>query len=475
MTRLRELCGLTSFDKLSHRAPHMPPDSAFLHSSNLSLRNSSRPPGQYDLPHFPSQGTAYPFESRHGFLADLLAPPVFARTMDPSTLLRGQIPMPTIRAESVSEPEVRMDYESDSDSSPERQFDDGAATSWEMPPAGNPDFYKTKTFGNLRDAAGAQVSVKINGRLVLKKKTNKQQGSWVLYRRNYFGVQVSYSLSPPSNPSPDERLYLCRNNHKPEPIKALFMCMRGVVENEDGPEIPIVVFDAKRKPLHEGDEPPPIEPKRMKPSKEGATNFYAKSTSEHLDNLRAPINHTFPRNQYKAATQNNGARRSEQQFYHCVLDLKGEIVVNGVPQLVTVASQMSEPLVVRGRCPLSFKNKDRDGPTRYSDRKGKKTREKGRNGNKGASTRQSQKEGKKKEVSRGSCNATSSQRFTRASSHVPSLIYDAESRSTGTGPVSPLPTSRTNGSVNRLTIRCLDRKLTEYQDAIGEAEPMIVP
>lgn len=475
MTRLQELCGLTSFDKLSHRAPHMPPDSAFLHSSNLSLRNSSRPAGQYDLPHFPSQGTAYAFESGQGYPAGMLTPPVFARTMDPSTLLRGQIPMPTIRAESVSESEVEMDYEGDSDCSPERQFDDGAATSWEMPPTGNPDFYNTKTYGNLRDAAGAQVLVKIHGRMVLKKKTNRQQGFWVLYRRNYFGIQASYTLSPPSNPSPDERLYLFRDNHKPEPIKALYMCMRGVVGTEDGPEIPIVVFDAKRKPQHEGDEPPPIEPKRMKPSKEGATKFYAKSTSEHLDNIKAPINHTFPRNQFKAATQNNGARRSEQQYYHAFLELKAEIDVNGVPQLITVASQISEPLVVRGRCPLSFKNKDRDGHNRSSDRKGKKPREKGRNGNKGASIRQSQKEGKKKEVSRGSCNAISSQRFTRASSHVPSLIYETESRSTGTAPESPLPTSRTKGSVNRLTIRCLDRKLTEYQDAIGEAEPMVVP
>ena len=475
MTRLQELCGLTSFDRLGHRAPHMPPDSAFLHSSNVSLRNSSRPPGQYDLPNFLSQGTAYAFESGHGYPADLLTPPVFARTMDPSTLLRGQIPMPTIRAESVSESEVEMDYEGDSDPSPERQFDDGAATSWEMPPAGNPNFYNTKNYGNLRDAAGAQVSVKINGRMTLKKKTSRQQGSWVLYRRNYFGIQVSYSLSPPSNPSPDERLYLFRDGHKPEPIKALYMCMRGVVENEDGPEIPIVVFDAKRKPVHEGDEPPPIEPKRMKPSKEGATNPYAKSTGEHLDNIKAPINHTFPRNQFKAATQNNGARRSDQQHYHVVSDLKAEIIVNGESQMFTVASQMSEPLVVRGRCPLSFKNKDRDGHNRSSDRKGRKPREKGRNGNRGASTRQSQKEGKKKEGSRGSCNATNGQRFTRASSHVPSLTYETESRSTGTATVSPLPTSRTNGSVNKLTIPCLDRKLTEYQDAIGGAEPMILP
>ena len=457
----------------------MPPDSAFLHSSNLSLRNSSRPPGQYDLPQFPSQGTPYVLDSGHAYPADMPAPRVLPSTMDPSTLLRGQIPMPTIRAESVSESEVEMDYEGDSDCGPELQFDDGEVLGWETHPdtirVGNPDFHDTKTNGNLRDAAGALVLVTIYGRVVLKRRAARQQAFWILYRRNYFGVQVSYSLDAPLNSSSDERLYLYRDDHEPEPIKALLMCMRGVVETEDGPEIQIVVFDAKRKPQHEGDEPPPIEPKRMKPRKEGATKSYAKSTGDRLDNLKVPMNHTFPRNQFRAATQNNGARRSEQQYYHILLELKAEIIVNGLPQLFTVASQMSEPLVVRGRCPLSFKVKDRDGHTRHSERRGKKSREKGRHGNKGASPRQSQKEGKKKAASRGSCNVTSSQRSTRASSHVPSLIYETESRSTVTAPVSPLPISRTNGSVNRQTIRGVDRKLIEYQDAIGEAEHMLFP
>ena len=460
----------------------MPPDSAYLHSRNLPLRNPSRPPGQYDLPRFPSQGTTYALDSGLSYPAGMPAPCVVPRTMDPSTLLRGQILMPTIRAASVSDSEVEMDYEGDSDCGAERQTDDGAANDWERHPdtirVGNPDFGTTKTFENLRDLSGAQVLPRIHGRFVLKRKTPRQREYWILYRRNYFGIQASYSLDSPLNPSPDERLYLHRDSYKPEPIKALFMCMRGVVETEDGPEISIVVFDAKRKPQHDGDEPPPIEPQRMKPSKERATKLYAKSTGDRLDNIKAPMNHTFPRNQFKSATQNNGARRSDQQTYHILLELKAEIVVNGLPQFITVASQMSDPLVVRGRCPLSFKFKDREGQTLSSNRRGKKVRkprEKGRNGSNGASTKMRLELGKKKEASRGSCNTINNQRSTRASSHVPSLIYETESRSTATAPVSPLPTSRINGGVDRQTIRSLDRKLVEYQDAIGGVEDMIVP
>lgn len=425
---------------------------------------------------------AYALDGGFAYPADLPAPPMLPRTMDPSTLLRGQIPMPTIRAASVSDSEVEMDSEGDSDGGAERQIDDGVVNDWENHPdiirVGNPDFDRTKTFGNVRDFSGAQVVPKIHGRFVLKRKTPRHRAYWILYRRNYFGIQASYSLDSPLNPSPDERLYLHRDNHKPEPIKALFMCMRGVVETEDGPEISIVVFDAKRKPQHEGDEPPSIEPQRMKPSKERATKLYAKSTGDRLDNIKAPMNHTFPRNQFKSATQNNGARRSDQQTYHILLELKAEIVVNGLPQLITVASQMSDPLVVRGRCPLSFKFKDREGHTRYSDRRGKKARkprEKRLNANKGAPTKIRLEPRKKKEASRGSCNTISNQRSTRTSSQVPSLVYETESRSTATAPMSPLPTSCTNGGVDRQTIRSLDRKLVEYQDAIGEVEDTMVP
>lgn len=374
--------------------------------------------------------------------------------------------MPAIRAESVSESDVEMDDGGESDRGWDPQVDDDDAAGWARHPdtigLDIPSFYDTKTRGNMRDAAGVQVPVVIHARYVLKKKAARQPAFIILYRRNYFGIQASYTLDPLTDSCLDEWLYLYQDNQKPEPIQALFMCMRGVVDTEEGPEIKIVVFNAKRKPLHEGKDPPPIEPRRMKPLKEGSSRYYEKSTGHREDNINVPMNHTFHRNQFRAATQNNGARRTEQQVYHILLELKAEIIVDGVPKLFTVASKMSEPLVVRGRCPLSFK--DKDGHTRDPSRKGRKPpRDRSGHEKKSGPTAQSQKEGEAKGANRNSCNKTgaSSRRSTRASPYLPSLTYGTGSGSTNTALVTPFPTSHTHGTVNRETIPGLDLKLRD--------------
>lgn len=410
-------------DGISCQAPpHMPPDGAFLSSNHLPLRNPSRPAGQCDLPRFSLQGSAYAIESGLGYPLDMPPPRVRPHTLDPSRLLHRQSPMPNLRAESVSESEFEMDDAGESDRAWGRQLDYDDAAGWGRHPdtigLGAPGFRDTKTKGDMRDAAGVRVRVKMSSKFVLKKRAARQRDCWILYRRNYFGIQSSYNLQPITDSSPDETLFLYRHNHKPEPIKTLLMCMRGVVETEEGSEIKIVVFNAKRKPLHEGKDPPQIEPKRMKPLA-GSNRHYTKSTGDRQDHINVPMNHTFHRNQFRAATQNNGARRTEQQFYHILIELKAEIIVDGVSRLFTVASQMSEPLVVRGRCPLSFKEKDcKDGDP---NRKGRK-RPRDRDGNekKRGSTTHSQKEGQTKGASRGSCNKTgdSHRRSTRTSSHL---------------------------------------------------------
>ena len=458
LARLHELCNLIVLDKSSCPAPLMPPDSAYLNSFNPLLRNPSRLPGQFSLPRFPAQEDAYVINSRQTHPQDTLALPQFNATMDPSRLLQRQISIPTIQAESASESDVDMDDGGESDHGLDFQPEDDDAAGWGKHPdtirLGTPDFHQTEIKGDMRDAAGVQVPVVIHARFVLKKKAARQQNFWILYRRNYFGVQGSYNLDPLPDSSPDETLYLYRDNHKPEPIRALLMCMRGVVESEEGPEIKIVVFNAKRKPLHEGKEPPPIEPQRMKPLTEGSSKYYAASTGDRQDHLNVPMNHTFHRNQFRAATQNNGARRTEQQFYHILLELKAEVDIDGAPKSFTVASKMSEALVVRGRCPLSFK--DKDGHTRGPDRKGRKSpRDGGSCGNRKGSTMQSLKEGQAKGASRASCNKTSggSRRSTRGSSNI------TGTRSTNTDFMSPLPTYHANGTVDRETLPRLDRDL----------------
>ena len=400
--------------------------------------------------------------------------------MDPSRLLHRQSPMPTIQVESVSESELEIDDNGGhSDRFWDGQFGDDDAAGWARHPdtieLGTPTFNEAKIKGDMRDSAGVRVPVTIHARFVLKKKAARQRNFWILYRRNYFGIQGSYDLKPLPDSSSNETLYLYRDRHKPEPIRALLMCMRGVVESDEGPEIKIVVFNAKRKPLHEGKEPPPIEPQRMKPLTEGSTKHFVDSTGNRQDHLNVPMNHTFHRNQFRAATQNNGARRTEQQFYHILLELKAEIIVDGVSKLFTVASKMSKPLVVRGRCPLSFKKKDKDGDTRDPEPKGRKRpRDGGGNGSRRYSTIRSQKEEQAKGANRGACNKTrvASRRSTRASSILPSLICGTGSRSANENPMSPpMTTSHGDGTVNKETIPRLDRKLLTLTREYCEGDP----
>ncbi len=451
-------------------------DGAWLHSKYSQPQNLNWPTGQHRVPQFFPQANAYALDSGYTNAQDILAPRLPPPTMDPSRLLHRLIPMPPQRAESVSESDFDIEDEDESERSSDRQPSNEGG--WEHHPdtigMGTPTFSPTKTKRNMCDDAGVQVPVVINANMVLQRKAPMTENSIILYRRNYLTVQASYCLKPLPDSSPDETLYLYRDGHEPEPIQNLYMCMRGVVEAEDGPGIDIVVFNAKRKPLHQGKDPPPIEPQRMKPLRD-STKFYAKSTGDRQDNRNVPMNHTFKRNQFRAATQNNGARRSDQQFYHILLELKAEVIIAGVPELFTVASRMSEPLVVRGRCPLSFNKKDRY--TRIPDRKGKKhPRDRGGNGSNRDPNTRIQKNRHAKGASSGSGNMTGSRRSsswgsTRASStsHLPRLTHGTGSRSTYTNSVSPQSTSRSNGIVNSETLPCLDRKLFEHQDFDGSS------
>ena len=386
-------------------------NKAYQNPNNFLSRHPSQLPGQYNLPIFPAQEIPYGVQIGNTYPREMQALPV-PTTMDPSRAVFRPSPMPASQEDSASESDIEMVIGGGCGHGRTHQYHADDAAGWEHHPetieVGIPGFHETEIKGDMRDAAGAQVSVVMHARFVLKKKAARQRDFWILYRRNYFGIQGSYNLEGSPVSTPEEVLHLHRINHKPKPIQALFMCMRGVVENEEGPEIKIVVFSPKRKPIHEGTEPPPVEPQRMKPLTEGSTKFFAESTGDRQDHLKVPMNHTFPRNQFRAATQNNGARRTEQQFYHILLELKAEILVDGVPRLFTVSSKMSDALVVRGRCPLSFKDKDKDkdkdGNIRKSDRKG--ARSFARNGSgigsrRGSTVQIQKKEGHIKGVSRG--------------------------------------------------------------------------
>ena len=459
------------------QAPFMPCDRAYLNSVTSLSRHSSQIPGQYELPPWSAQETPYGVPTGYTYFRDTHAPRVF--TMDPSRAVFRPSPIPASQEDSTSESDIEMVVGGGYDHGQTHPHHADDAAGWEHHPetigVGIPEFHETEIKGDMRDAMGAQVSVEMHARFVLKKKAAKQRNFWILYRRNYFGIQGSYNLEGSRDSTLDETLYLHRINHEPTPIQALFMCMRGVVENEKGPEIKIVVFSPKRKPIHEGTEPPPIEPQRMKPLTEGSTKFFTESTGDRQDHMKVPMNHTFPRNQFRAATQNNGARRTEQQFYHILLELKAEILVDGVPNLFIVSSQMSDALVVRGRCPLSFKDKDKDGNIRDSDRKGarKSARNGNRTGSRRGSTVQSQKEGQTKGVGRDFCDrpGNSSRRSTRASSKLPSLTHGTGKGSASTSTHSPYATINTMETVNREIIPCLDHKILRLSKECWDGDP----
>lgn len=458
-------------------------DRPYYNPSIFLSRHPSQLPGQYELPNPSAQDLPYGVQTGNTYPRDMYAQRV-TTTMDPSRAMFRPSPMPASQEDSASESDIQMVIGGGCDHGRTNQYHAGDAAGWEHHPettgVGLPEFHETEIKGDMRDAAGAQVSVVMHGRFALKKKAAKQRNFWILYRRNYFSIQSSYSLDGSQDSTPDETLHLYRINHEPAPIQALFMCMRGVVENEEGPEIKIVVFSAKRKPIHEGTEPPPLEPRRMKPLTDGSTKFFAESTGDRQDHLKVPMNHTFHRNQFRAATQNNGARRTEQQFYHILLELKAEILVDGVPKLFIVSSQMSDALVVRGRCPLSFKDKDedkdKDGNIRNSDRKG--ARKIGRNGSGIGSRRSStvqrqNKEGRAKGASRGFCDkpGNSTRRSTRPSSNLPSLTHGIGTRSAHTNTLSPYATITRNETMNRETISHHDHKQSRLTRECWDGDP----
>lgn len=448
-------------------------------NSYMAVSNPGWPSEQVTLPPFTVQSSPYANDMQ-AYPSNMSAPRMLPppSTLDPSRLLHRPVSVLPMRAESVSDSDIEMDIVDDSDYGRDHGFgvgkDDGAG--WGGHPdtlrLGRPHFRDTKSTGQLHDATGLPVRVELHALFVLKKRAAEQRECWILYRRNYFGVQASYALHPSPGSSTEETLWLHGDDHEPKRVLALHMRMRGVIDSETGPVIPIVVFNAKRKPLHPGDNPPPApDRQRMKPTREGSTKLYVESTGDRADNINVPMNHTWPRNQFRAATQNNGARRTEQQFYHVLVELMADVIVDGISESFVVASVMSVPLVVRGRCPLSFKTKD--GHTGDPDRKGRKpSRDGGGHGKKRGSTTQSQKEGRAKGASRGSCNKTggSSRRSTRASSHLPSLTYGTRS-STTTAPVSPGSMFHTSGIVNRETIPRLERKLLNLAQDDWEKEP----
>ena len=228
-------------------------------------------------------------------------------------------------------------------------------------------FGRTISWETLYDSHGQAVPAAIYARFSKKylKDDTRSQPCHIIYRRNYFAITMSYTLITPTGYK-DGNLYVHEQNVRYS-VKALGLRLRAVKNHEHGEDVPISVFTAKRgPPIH----PPPSLEQKMQPDIPGLSNVYSESTGHGSSTQHCPIYHTFPRLQFRKATENNGVRRKGQSFFRVVIDLRASIVgQSGEREWVKIASTMSGPLLVRGRCPNSFEPYDPNNKKRKPPKK----------------------------------------------------------------------------------------------------------
>lgn len=216
---------------------------------------------------------------------------------------------------------------------------------------------------------------------------------WTCYRRNYFSVQCSYTLTPHCS---NRTMYLSRSGGKgQEQIQAMAMCLSAAVDGSAGKNIELVQHTPKR------DKGPQtaIQLTKLSPTPPGGKLPHLHADSQGYTHSLPPFGqassasafappylpfqgvqdspavqhqdqqptsptahqHTFERIQFKSATANNGKRRAQQQYYHLIIELHVDVRQNhnSTPNWVKVAQRASSQVVVRGRSPSHYSN---EGP-----------------------------------------------------------------------------------------------------------------
>jgi meiosis-specific transcription factor NDT80 len=212
---------------------------------------------------------------------------------------------------------------------------------------------------------------------------------WTCYRRNYFAVTVSFSLTPWIT---NGRLYLNRGGGKgPEQIQSMAVSLAAAVDGTSGKGIELIQHTPKR------DKGPQLQMKKelLSPTPPGKThdhggygiNSFHQTTTiagpqlplqNEADNSHnySPASHSnsnfqhgFERIQFKSATANNGKRRAQQQYYHLIVELWANVQNprDSEPNWVKIAARSSHPVVVRGRSPSHYSN---EGPHNANSSRG---------------------------------------------------------------------------------------------------------
>lgn len=201
---------------------------------------------------------------------------------------------------------------------------------------------------------------------------------WTYYRRNYLACICSFSLSPSCpgagiqfTPTPMSGT----NTTQTLQVYGFAMCISALVADNEQHAIELVQHTPKReKSLISKPSKTPIAPKTSATphntslSLHGVGSDLSSSRSLYTDGFggqtnvgqQVPTEHTFKRIQFRQATQNNGKRRAAQQYYHLVVELRGDVGTQVPEQFVKVAFRKSAKVTVRGRPPGHYQKERRN-------------------------------------------------------------------------------------------------------------------
>jgi meiosis-specific transcription factor NDT80 len=227
-----------------------------------------------------------------------------------------------------------------------------------------PPLFPTEVIYSLQTQDGTIIKPEIFGRI--DKGFFMADNDWTCYRRNYFSLNCSYTLTPSI---PTGSMYLVQHNGAGPQIHNFAMSIAAVVDGKDGKAIELVQHTPKR------DKGPQEKPARvtLAPRPSAPHGLYGDSNRAGLygeqgfsQNPNQPaIEATFERIQFKNATANNGKRRAAQQYYHLLVELFADVggSHSSSDRWVKIATRMSAQMVVRGRSPGHYQNERRGSNT----------------------------------------------------------------------------------------------------------------
>ncbi|KAG1468617.1 hypothetical protein G6F56_003728 [Rhizopus delemar] len=189
-------------------------------------------------------------------------------------------------------------------------------------PSFDPVMYLQNVFSSDKHSCvDVQLYTKVKGSFFLV------DNIWSCYRRNYLQVIGSFSLKDIDDLYKSKHYYIKTTSGLLEEIEC-FMLNVGAKLSDSDRSVPLVQHTTTDRDIGQQIKPLPRPIRRGPYSKE-----------------RTMV--TFDRLQFKTPTANNGKRRTgQQQYYVIVMELKVKLKKGSI---MTVATQKSSPLIIRGK------------------------------------------------------------------------------------------------------------------------------